>query len=338
MRAPAGLQRNHEGRRWQGKCVSASGGEVQQLADSVGADEDEEAREEVPAVDGLLSWAVGVAFGRFDWRLATGQRTAPPEPDPFDPLPAESPAMLSDGETPFHNHAGILVGDHSSSHDLPRLVEHVLDTVNASVDENIRRWLQKEFFTFHLQRYSKSRRKAPIYWPLETVSGSYTLWVYFPTLNGQTLFTAVNDFVDPKLDEVCKDLENLRGKGVNRTKQEEKDLEALTSFEHELADLRDSLLEIAPYYRPNRDDGVQISAAPLWKLFRHKPWQKVLKDTWAKLEKGDYDWAHLAMNYWPERVYKKCLTDKSLAIVHGLEALYEESEAELKTTRGEVKA
>lgn len=37
--------------------------------------------------------------------------------------------------------------------------------------------------------------------------------------------------------------------------------------------------------------------------FRNKPWQKVLKDTLAKLEKGDYDWAHLAMDYWPERVF-----------------------------------
>jgi hypothetical protein len=41
-----------------------------------------------------VRWAVGVAFGRFDWRLATGERDAPPEPDPFDPLPAKSPGML----------------------------------------------------------------------------------------------------------------------------------------------------------------------------------------------------------------------------------------------------
>ncbi|MFN3494855.1 MAG: hypothetical protein ACK40L_10130, partial [Hydrogenophaga sp.] len=46
---------------------------------------------------------------------------------------------------------------------------------------------------------------------------------------------------------------------------------------------RDTLLTLAPTYKPNHDDGVQISAAPLWPLFRHKPWQKVLKDTWAKL-------------------------------------------------------
>jgi hypothetical protein len=73
-----------------------------------------------------------------------------------------------------------------------------------------------------------------------------------------------------------------------------------------LIELRDTLLKLAPTYKPNHDDGVQISAAPLWPLFRHKPWQKVLKDTWARLEKGDYDWAHLAMNDWPERVREKC--------------------------------
>jgi hypothetical protein len=58
-------------------------------------------------------------------------------------------------------------------------------------------------------------------------------------------------------------------------------------------------------------------------LFQHKPWQKILKETWGKLEKGDYDWAHLAYSYWPERVKEKCRTDKSLAIAHGLEDLYE---------------
>ena len=73
--------------------------------------------------------------------------------------------------------------------------------------------------------------------------------------------------------------------------------------------------------------GAQITAAPLWPLFRHKPWQKIVKDTWAKLEKGEYDWAHLAMDYWPERVREKCKADKSLAIAHGIEEIYVEPEA-----------
>ena len=53
---------------------------------------------------GLLSWAIGVAFGRFDWRLATGERAAPHEPEPLDLLPAFSPGMLLDGTEPYHRH------------------------------------------------------------------------------------------------------------------------------------------------------------------------------------------------------------------------------------------
>jgi hypothetical protein len=67
-------------------------------------------------------------------------------------------------------------------------------------------------------------------------------------------------------------------------------------------------------------------------LFRHKPWQKVLKETWAKLEKGEYDWSYLAISYWPDRVRTKCQTDKSLAIAHGLGHLFVEPAAQLKKT------
>lgn len=305
-------------------------------ADESDADEDETPND-TPSADALLSWAIGVAFGRFDIRLATGERAAPPEPEPFDPLPAKSPGMLPDGDAPFHAHTGILVDDPGHAHDLVRIAERVLEQVDLPVPAELRRWLQKDFFPFHLQRYSKSRRKAPIYWPLSTASGSYTLWLYYPSLTSQTLYSAINDFIDGpkgKLTLVMAEATDLRVKGSARSRDEEKHLEALTTLEAELRDLRDQLQAIAPHYQPNHDDGVQITAAPLWPLFRHKPWQKVLKDTWAKLEKGDYDWAHLAMNYWPERVREKCKDDKSLAIAHGLEELYVEPPAAPKKARG----
>ena len=300
-------------------------------------DENEEPEVQVDFSSGVLSWSVGVVFGRFDWRLATGERQVPPEPDPFDPLPTRSPGMLPDGVEAFHVHAGILVDDKGHHHDLARIVEDVLVRVDMVVQEDIRCWLQRNFFNFHLQYYSKSRRKAPIYWPLATTSGSYTLWVYYPSLNSQTLYTATNDFIEPKLKQVGDDVTALRNKGVARTSEDEKQFESLQAFELELIELRDTLLKLAPTYRPNLDDGVQISAAPLWPLFRHKPWQKVLKETWEKLEKGDYDWAHLAINYWPERVRLKCKTDKSLAIAHGLEELYIEPETKPKMVRSRKK-
>jgi hypothetical protein len=308
--------------------------------DEIAASDDEAAYpgcESSLELGATLSWAIGVAFGRFDLRLATGERETAPEPDPFDPLPAKSPGMLSDGAAPFHTHTGILVDDQGHPHDLPRLIEGVLGRVDVEVPGDVRRWLQRDFFPLHLKQYSKSRRKAPIYWSLSTISGSYTLWLYYPSLTSQTLYTAVNDFVEPKLKQVSRDIATLRDKGTARSHDDEKTFEALQALELELIELRDTLLQIAPTYHPNHDDGVQITAAPLWQLFRHTAWQQILKDTWAKLEKGDYDWAHLAMAYWPTRVREKCKTDKSLAIARDLEHLYVEPEPKAANARGRKK-
>lgn len=309
-----------------------------------------------------ISYLIGCAFGRWDIRLSTGEKSISALPDPFSPLPACPPGMLQNAlglpacsddvsvDYPVKiAWAGVLVDDDEHPQDIVKAIRFSLKVVwreNADLEEeracaalsvnSLREYLRRPsgFFFDHLKRYSKSSRKAPIYWPLTTASGSYTLWLYYPSLSSQTLYTALNDFVEPKLLDVNKVLSSLRDKGSARSSTENKELAALQDLEIELVEFRDTLISLAPRYRPNQDDGVQISAAPLWPLFRHKPWQKVLKDTFEKLKKGDFDWANLAMNYWPERVREKCKTDKSLAIAHGLEALYVEPPANDKPKRG----
>src|SRR5690606_21766281 len=63
----------------QGNQVVANDGDNEGSADDEGDDEDSAAP--IDHTAGLLSWAVGVAFGRFDWRLATGEHAAPAEPE-----------------------------------------------------------------------------------------------------------------------------------------------------------------------------------------------------------------------------------------------------------------
>ena len=155
-------------------------------------------------------------------------------------------------------------------------------------------------------------------------------------MTDQTLYTCVNDFVEPKLKQLDDETARLRQKPA-RTSAEEKELERLTDLELELKDFRDELLRLAKFWKPNLNDGVQITAAPLWKLFQHRPWQKKLKEAWESLAAGDYDWAHLAYSIWPDRVREKCKTDKSLAIAHGLEELYQEPEKPVKKKRGKEK-
>jgi hypothetical protein len=243
---------------------------------------------------------------------------------------------------------GILVDDEGHPEDIEGRVREAIQVIWGERAEaieqeaceilgvrSLREYFRKPalFFADHLQRYSKSRRQAPIYWPLSTPSGSYTLWLYYHRLTDQTLYSCVNDFVEPKLSVVSGQLSVLRRKS-GRTAREEKELERLADLEQELRDFRAELLRVAAFWKPNLNDGVQITAVPLWKLFQHKPWQKRLKETWEKLEQGEYDWAHLAYSIWPERVREKCKSDKSLAIAHGLEGLYVEPAAGAKKKGG----
>lgn len=321
-----------------------------------------------PSCSDTFLYAFGVIFGRWDIRFVTGERTLSALPEPFAPLPCCPPGQLQDEQgLPLTKEAverikidsqweypveilwdGILVDDESHNNDIIRRVRDVLGIIWGEKDSDIeqeaceslkvgslRDYFRKPsaFFNDHLSRYSKSRRQAPIYWPLSTRSGSYTLWLYYHRLTDQTLYTCINDYVEPKLHQVDQATTQLRSQ-TSRTRDEEKRLETLQTLELELIDLRDELLRIAQLpYKPNLNDGVQITAAPLWPLFGLKKWQTKLKDTWKKLEKGDYDWAHLAYTIWPDRVREKCKGDKSLAIAHDLEALYEAPPEKPKKSR-----
>ncbi len=303
-------------------------------------------------INAVLSYAIGVTFGRWDIRYATDEKQPPELPDPFAPLPVCPPGMLQNTQglparpedvpadypvdIPWD---GIIVDDPGHPLDIERRVREVIEIIWKERAEDIeheaceilgvkslREYFSKStgFFADHLKRYSKSRRQAPIYWPLSTASGSYTLWVYYHRLTDQTLYTCVNDFVEPKLRQVTESSNELRRK-KSRSNQEEKELERLSDLEVELKEFRDELLRVARLWKPNLNDGVQITAAPLWKLFRFAKWQNSLKDTWERLERGEYDWAHLAFSIWPDRVVRLAQKDRSIAIAHDLEdELWEE--------------
>lgn len=313
-------------------------------------DDDREAVKADPAAlaAGLVSWAVGVAAGRFDVRLATGGRERPIEPNPFDRLPTCSPAML----TPLQGSPGIdvpadysvevspvLVDDPGHRLDITRRVRAVFDVVFGGETDRwwtdvgaalgvksgeVGSWLRSGFFDYHLQMYSKSRRKAPILWPIGTRSGSYLVWLYAHTTSADSLFLMVNDLIVPKLQVEERSLAELRhNAGVNASASQRRAIYRQEKFVGELRELREAVEAVAPLWAPDLNDGIVILLAPLWRLFaHHRTWSNELRKNWGKLAKGDCDWARLAMHLWPERVLPKCAEDRSLAIAHGLEGVF----------------
>jgi hypothetical protein len=318
---------------------SSSDGEVEEVLDT-------------PAlVHDLLSYIVGVCFGRFDVRYATGERDLPEVPGPFDALPVSSPGMLTDADgLPLEKapngypvefpESGILTDGTPQS--LSERVRSVLELIYgpdtaATVEyeamdilgeDQLEDYLSNpnRFFDDHKSQYSKSRRRAPIYWPLQTPSGQYTLWIYYPRLSAETLYTCVNEYLDPKLDnQVRPELDRLRTEISDGNPDARENFDRLTTLEEELVAMREELLRVAELpYEPNQNDGVELTAAPLHTLFQHTSWSDRLEGYWEELKDGEYDWAHIAYSIWPERVEDACREDKSIAIAHGKEELYEE--------------
>ncbi len=302
-----------------------------------------------------------------EWlRARPDANTPPPEGSVKNPA-------IPDSEYPLHiSWDGVLVddpgfnGDRPHRDDIVRRVREVFDLLwkdkSHEIEQeacdilgvaDLRDYFRRPagFFQDHLKRYSKSRRKAPIYWPLSTASGSYTIWLYYHRLNKQTLYMVINKYVEPKIAEVQKEVGSMqyaveaREKGISLspptaysllpTSELRKQWEETRTFLTELRDLREELLRIAALpYKPNLNDGVIINAAPFHRLFRLRSWAKDTEECWRKLERGDYDWAHLAYTIWPARVREVCKKDRSIAIAHGLEDLCEVEAPESKKKGG----
>jgi hypothetical protein len=302
-----------------------------------------EAREEAFR---LISYSVGSAFGRWDIRYATGEQRRSELPDPFAALPVCSPGMLQSDEClpsepkdlpanyPLRiSWSGIVVDDENHSDDIVTRTREAIkliwnDRCEAIELEscailgvtNLRDYFRRpsNFFEDHLDCYSKSRRQAPIYWQLSSGNGNYSAWLYYHRFTSDTLYRLLRDFVEPRIQASEREqfeLESqggLSGDGASHLQEEQALLQDLRLFKSELE-------LVAPLWNPNLNDGVIINHAILWRITPHTPWQKRCKECWDKLVKGDYDWAHLAFHLWPERVIRKCITDRSLAIAHGLE-------------------
>jgi hypothetical protein len=312
-------------------------------------------RENGPAPEDVLAiaqesfaYSLGCAFGRWDIRYATGEKATPESPDPFAPLPACPPGMLQNADglparpedvPPTYplriTWSGILVDDPNHPEDIERRVREAIEAIwpnRATPIENEaceilgakspRDYLQKSFFLDHLSRYSKSRRQAPIYWPLSTPSASYTIWLYYHRFTKDT-FYRVQEIATEKFAYEERKLTALHQDfGPEPNAGQRKQLADQESFVQELGSFREEIARVAPLWNPNLNDGVIINFAPLWRLVAYRPWQKAIKTCWDSLVAAEYDWSHLALHLWPERVVPKCQTDRSLAIAHGLEELF----------------
>jgi predicted RNA methylase len=272
-----------------------------------------------PEPDDELSYLVGVALGRFDVRVAIGERAGTSSADPFAPLPRSSPGMLagSAGEHPlaqapddypFPTAArGLLVDDPGHPDDLVVMVERIAVEIREapgrrgqpSVDQKVRdlrRYLRTKFFRSHVKRYSMSRRVAPLFWHLTVPSRSWGIWFYAPKLSREALF-AIAQTADEKVRQLESFIQTLRipAAADRATRERLEGSEGLLAEARAFADHARHVAQSG--WSPDLNDGTVLNAAPLEPLFQERSWLTHISNHRTKLEKGEYPWASVQRTY-----------------------------------------
>lgn len=288
---------------------------------------------------------VGMAFGRWNTAYAKGEQAIPEFGDVFDALPFMPVVSLDEAACPAQLDVptdGILTNNSDSSLCLATHVREVMHWLWADRADDMEYELCQligckslqaylasptGFFDYHFKRYTKSRRKAPIYWLLASEDGTVDYWVYYPKLSKNTL---------PQLIiRLREQQEQLRTRLNAALAAHDKTQESQTRAEQEQVEgMMDELNRIlAAGYVPNHDDGVPVTAAPLLHLAASRPWRVECEKNMELLEKGDYDWSHLAMSMYPARVTQKAKKDWCMALTHGLEHICENKPKEKKARK-----
>ena len=272
----------------------------------------------------IISYAYGVSVGRWDVRHILEATHIEQPASPLECLPLCPPGMLqgNDGlpaaETPEGyplriDRDGLLVDDPEHPDDVVRSVREVLDIIWKDRAEAIEReaceilrvrelreYLRKPgsggFWMDHVKRYSKSRRKAPVYWYLRSAKGNYGLWLYYHRLDKDIIFKALVNYVGPKLRIEEGRLNTLRarkaaaGSAGSEAKQIEKEKDCQEEFVSELHDFKDKLRRAAELHlTPDLNDGVVLNIAPLRELVHWTEAQKY----WDQLSEGKYEWSSI---------------------------------------------
>lgn len=226
------------------------------------------------------------------------------------PETVDGPQTIADQDYPLPiAWDGILVDDPDHPRDIVTAVRRVLrliwkeqaDAIEKEACQilevpDLRAYFRdaRLFFNDHIKRYSKSRRKAPIYWLLQSVRRNYGIWLYYPRLNPDMLFSAGREYMDAKLNletgrlqELKTSLAGLVGTNLKmRERQVSRQADLIgeiKAFGKELD--RVALLEL----KPDLNDGVLLNIAPLYNLV---PWKEAEKAS-NELASGKYEWSSI---------------------------------------------
>jgi hypothetical protein len=267
----------------------------------------------------LISYLVGLSFGRWDVRLGRQPEVASVPKSMLDSPARYAPgALLDEAGRPFgappaeyavaFPAAGVLVDQAGHPFDVTAAVstaaialwdsEQPLAAVLGVLQKKgtVAGYLRSEFFKRHVTMYSMSRRRAPIYWQLQVPSKSWGVWLYYPRLSREMLFAVAKEaeqrqrLAQQQIAHLQREAET--GGGGRKSSELSAELDTERELAVELEAFRVEADRIANLgWEPDLDDGAVLNAAPLADLI---PGWKDAAVYREDLRAGKYAWATVA--------------------------------------------
>src|SRR5262249_22619741 len=121
----------------------------------------------------------------------------------------------------------------------------------------------KGFWDDHVKRYSKSRRRAPIYWLLRSPRGLYSAWLYYHRLDRDTIHRLLGSaYLDGKIQRTRQTIEELRRNGQTKAGLTKKDQRRLADLDDLLVDLEEFRGRIQTVVKRTNDRGETVGYDP----------------------------------------------------------------------------
>lgn len=279
---------------------------------------------EPPAPESFVSFAVGVALGRFG-----ANREGILDEAPASALPSGILFVSSEGRDSL---------EHPACNRL-----HAAWAQHGSVvgdGDKLRDYLRGAFFAYHRKLY----QNRPIYFPLSSLKRSFVAFVSIHRWQDDTLSALLADHLVPEKRRLEGELDDIRkaraagakGKAERRFAEAQKLLDELRVFIDQVIqvaeagppspDHKTTRREVDAQFAMDLGDGVMVNSAALWALL--EPQWKDPRKWWTQVAQrsgpkgAHFDWSRTARRYFPRRVDDACRSDPVLASAHASLARY----------------
>jgi hypothetical protein len=161
---------------------------------------------------------------------------------------------------------GILVFDDQFNNDVTSRVRECIAATSQDpydqeseienlLNKDYTEWLRENFFRYHhTKEYRRRGQRIPIYWHLESDQGAFSCFLYYHSMDGNTLSKLRGQYIDTKIDTLQNRLEAIeaaldtadgdQGRELRTEKEDiEADLDDITEFRERVDALIDDGFE-----------------------------------------------------------------------------------------------